>query len=75
MTTKVAEFSIYTIIHVDELRRIYEAGGAAERREKKPWISGARLSNEATGDGRRMPILFGDAAYLDGVIYLSLIHI
>lgn len=71
MTTELADFSIYTIVHADELRRIYEAGGAAERSEKKPWVSGARLFNEATGDGRRMPILFGDAAYIEGVIYYA----
>lgn len=55
--TQLSDFSIYTLLHADDLGRIHEAGGAAERSEKKPWVSGARLFNEATGDGRRMPIL------------------
>ena len=71
MMIELTDFSIYTILHADDLRRIHEAGGAAERSEKKPWVSGARLLSEATGDGRRMPILFGDAAFIEGVIYYA----
>ncbi len=71
MTTQLSEFSIYTLLHADDLRRIHEAGAAAERSEKKPWISGARLFSEATRDGRRLPILFGDAAFIEGVIYYA----
>lgn len=71
MPIGISEFSIYTIIHVDELNRIHEAGGAGTFTEKKGWKTGAQLFHQAQQDDRRMPVLFADAAATQGVIYYA----
>ena len=65
----LSNFSIYTIVHVDELKRIYEAGGAGDFTEKKGWKTGSQLFYQAQRDDRRMPILFADAATTQGIIF------
>lgn len=67
----LSQFSIYTIVHVDELNRIHEAGGAGTFTEKKGWKTGSQLFREAQQNDMRMSILFADAATTQGIIYYA----
>ncbi len=73
MEANLSEFSVYTIVHVDDLKRIHGEGGAGTISENKKWVSGARLFHEAQAAGQRMAIIFADAATTWNLLYYGLL--
>lgn len=76
MNSIITEFSIYTIVHVDTIRQVQAGGGIGSFEENKAWKTGERLFHQAKMDGRRMPIVFADAATTANLIcYAFLTHV
>jgi hypothetical protein len=73
METTLSEFSIYTLLHAGKLDEAFKTGGSGTFQENSRWATGERLFREAQRSGRRMPILFSDAATTGGLIYYALL--
>lgn len=71
MSMKLAKYSIYTIVHRDKLDETHQNGGAGSFAEKRAWVTGAELFQEARIGGLRMPVIFADAATTQGLIYYA----
>ena len=67
----LSPFCVYTIIHVDELKRVHRDGGAGSFTENKRWVTGAQLLKEAQVAGQRMAVIFADAATTAELLYYA----
>lgn len=64
---------IYTIRHSQELVAAYAHGGTHEFVENKGWVSGKSFLVEARTKGRPLPIVFGPAEAVTGLIYAAIV--
>lgn len=65
----LASSCIYTIVQRERLEDFVEHGGAGTVTEGRAWTTGARLLNEATAAGLRLPILFADSCDCSRLLY------
>ena len=65
----VAPTCVYTIAHVDKLRAIAAGSGRGSLTEGRAWESAAKQLDQARANGRRLPIVFADAADCSRLLY------
>jgi hypothetical protein len=68
-----AEFSVYTIRHIDKLRADIRNGGG-EATEARRWVGAADLLHRAQSSNRSMPILFADSTDCSNLVCWALIE-
>jgi hypothetical protein len=64
-----APYAVYTILHRDTLREIAGSGKVTPLNEKKRWVTGRDLFNEAQRKGQEMVILYADANECSKLLY------
>jgi hypothetical protein len=57
----LTDLCIDTIKHSDDLRAALTAGGRGTYTERKKWVRGKQLLDEAKRAGKRLPIIFAPA--------------
>ena len=71
---RLASYCIHTFRHSADLAAQASAGGTHVLVERKRWVTGCRLWNEATQSDQQMPILFSAAEEHMGIIYWAIIE-
>jgi hypothetical protein len=69
MAQALAEHCVYTIVHSELLADAHRQGGAATFREAKPRVTRLKLWRKAQKAGVGMPVLLGDAADTNELLY------
>lgn len=69
MTNEFADSCIYTIVEAEKLAKAAAAGGRTTFSEKRPWVTGHDLWQQATRQNLRVPVLFADAADCTRLLY------
>src|SRR3984957_103070 len=64
-----APYAVYTILHRDKLKRIAKSGKVTSLYEKKRWVTGRELFDEASRQGQAMAILYADANECSTLLY------
>jgi hypothetical protein len=67
--SRFAPYAVYTILHPRALKDIAENNQAAPLREKKRWVRGGLLFNEARRQGQEMVIVFADATRCSKLLF------
>ena len=75
MNKSLSPSCIYTIRQSDFLAADYASGGKGEFTERRPWVGGNRILQEARKNQQRVPVLFAPAEgkISAGLIYWALI--
>jgi hypothetical protein len=68
-----SEFCVYTIVDGKGLDHDARIGGAVEYQERRRWTMADRLWQKASDEGKRMPILLGDATECSRLRYWGLL--
>lgn len=71
MNDRISEYSVYAIVHMDELKRVHKEGGTGSFMEGKSWAGAAKLLQDAKVAGRHMAVIFADAANIDKLLYYA----
>lgn len=75
MNRLVSEFSVYTVRESKKLDAISERGGSGQFTERKRWVTGLALLEQAKRHGLKMPIIFADAGDTrDGLLYYGFLR-
>jgi len=64
-----SKYCIYTIRHSEALDELYRDVQAGEFTENTNWKTGQKLFEAAQADGEVMPVIFGAAEAVQGLIY------
>ena len=67
------EFCVYTIVDGKRLDRDAKGGRAVKFQEGRRWTTADRLWQKASDEGKRMPVLFGDATECSRLRYWGLL--
>jgi len=73
MDHALSKFCIYTIVHRDRLDQGAKSRKPATFPERKAWVTGSKLWQQASINGQGMPVLFADAAYGGPLLYWGLL--
>lgn len=75
MNQQLSDFSIYTICDSRKLERFHKSGGKGQFTEKRKWVEGLGLLEQAKRSGTQLPIIFAAAEITTsgGLIYWALI--
>jgi len=75
MNSQLSDFAIYTIRNSRELEKAHKSGGKCQFTEKKKWVEGLGLLEQAKRSDRQLPIIFAAAETItsSGLIYWALI--
>ena len=65
----LSDYCIYTIVHRDRLVKVARKGGPVTFRERKAWVTGHRLWQEAHHAEIAMAVLLADAARCSRLLY------
>ena len=74
MAQNLSKHCIYTIAHKARLDEEARESGPVTLEESKAWVTGARLWREAQAEHLGMPVLLGDAAYVNQLLYWGLLQ-
>src|ERR1700722_16865662 len=64
-----APYAVYTILHRDKLKKIAKSETVAPLYEKKRWVTGHELFDEARRQGQAMAILYADSNHCSKLLY------
>src|SRR5262249_1731844 len=67
------DLCIYTIVHIDKLRKAEKNGGSGKFVEHNVWKTGRSLLNKARSATNVLPLLFADATDCSKLLYWAAI--
>ncbi len=73
MAKNLADHCVYTIVHPERLAIAEQKGGSTILSERRPWVTGLKLWNNAQSAGVEMPVLLGNANDCSDLRYWGLI--